>query len=161
MDIFNEIMPGKHQIHKKRQSARVTDEAMIAPHNGTITEAGVRTNIEVGIRYIAAWLCGRGAVPIHNLMEDAATAEISRTQIWQWLRHGASVEMEGGYRETLSKRLYSRLFAEEVSALQSELGEADFEKGRFPEAAELFNTTASGIDLPEFLTIPAYDILEK
>ena len=161
MDIFNEIMPGKHQIHKKRQSARVTDEAMIAPHTGKITEAGVRTNIEVGIRYIAAWLCGRGAVPIHNLMEDAATAEISRAQIWQWLHHGASVEMEGGFRETLSKRLYDRLFAEEVTALQSELGEADFDKGRFPEAAELFNATASGDVLPEFLTIPAYDILEK
>lgn len=161
MEIFDEIMPGKHQIHKKRQSPRVSDEAMIAPHTGKITEAGVRTNIEVGIRYIAAWLCGRGAVPIHNLMEDAATAEISRTQIWQWLHHGASVEMDGDFRETLTKRLYDRLFAEEVSALQSELGEADFEKGRFPEAAELFNATASGENLPEFLTIPAYDILEK
>ena len=94
-------------------------------------------------------------------MEDAATAEISRAQIWQWLHHGASVEMEGGYRETLSKRLYDRLFAEEVSALQSETGEAAFKEGRFPEAAELFNTTASGDTLPEFLTIPAYEILEK
>ena len=81
MEVFDAEMPSKHQIHKKRQTQRVTDEAMLAPHSGTVTEAGVRTNIEVGIRYIAAWLCGPGAVPIHNLMEDAATAEISRSQI--------------------------------------------------------------------------------
>ena len=94
MDAFDSEMSGSNQILKKRQYPRVSDEAMLAPHKGTITEAGVRTNIEVGIRYIAAWLCGKGAVPIHNLMEDAATAEISRTQIWQWLRHGATVQME-------------------------------------------------------------------
>lgn len=160
LDVFDDIMPAKHQIHKKRQSPRVTDEAMIAPHSGTITEAGVRTNIDVGIRYIAAWLTGRGAVPIHNLMEDAATAEISRTQIWQWLSHGASVEMEGGYRETLTDRLYARLFAEQVSALQTELGEEAFAEGRFEEAAKLFTETATAKILPDFLTLPAYDLLK-
>ncbi|MEP1229394.1 MAG: malate synthase A, partial [Litorimonas sp.] len=121
--------------------------------------SGVRTNIEVGIRYIAAWLCGRGAVPIHNLMEDAATAEISRAQIWQWLRHSAPVQMEGGFSETMSERLYKRLFAEEVTALKSELGDA-YISGRFEEAATIFTQTASGATLPEFLTIPAYAILE-
>jgi len=115
MEVFDAEMPSKHQIHKKRQTQRVTDEAMLAPHSGTVTEAGVRTNIEVGIRYIAAWLCGRGAVPIHNLMEDAATAEISRSQIWQWLVHGATVQMEGGFTETLTQRLYERLYNEEVN----------------------------------------------
>jgi len=160
MDVFDAEMPSKHQIHKKRQTPRITDEAMISPHSGTITEAGVRTNIEVGIRYIAAWLCGRGAVPIHNLMEDAATAEISRAQIWQWLRHGASVEMEGGYKETLTTRLYQRLFGEEIAKLQTELGETAYAEQRFPEAAEIFTATATAEDLPEFLTIPAYNILE-
>ncbi|RKQ71994.1 malate synthase [Litorimonas taeanensis] len=159
MDVFNDIMPSKHQIHKKRQTPRVSDEAMIAPHSGTITEAGVRTNIEVGIRYIAAWLMGRGAVPIHNLMEDAATAEISRAQIWQWLAHGASVEMEGGYRETLTRRLYDRLFDEEVKALKSELGDA-YTENRFDDAAKIFTETATAQILPEFLTIPAYDLLK-
>jgi malate synthase len=160
MDVFNDIMPAKHQIHKKRQSARVSDEDMLFPHSGTVTEAGVRTNIEVGIRYIAAWLCGRGAVPIHNLMEDAATAEISRTQIWQWLHHSANVEMEGGFKETLTDRLYQRLFNEEIVKLKSELGEDSYAIQRFPEAADIFTQTATADFLPDFLTLPAYNILE-
>ncbi len=159
MDVFDAEMLGRNQVIKKRQYPRVSDDAMIAPHKGTITEAGVRTNIEVAIRYIAAWLCGRGAVPIHNLMEDAATAEISRAQIWQWLRHGASVEMEGGFTETLTQRLYERLFKEEIAALQSELG-PEYVAGRFDEAAQIFTQTAAGETLPDFLTIPAYAILE-
>lgn len=160
MKVFDEVMPAKHQIHKKQQTLRISDADMIAPHTGTITEAGVRTNIEVGIRYIAAWLCGRGAVPIHNLMEDAATAEISRTQIWQWLRHGASVDMEGGFSETLTARLYERLFNEEIKALRAELGADGYKAGRFVEAADIFTQTATASELPEFLTIPAYEILE-
>jgi malate synthase len=159
MDVFDAEMPSKHQIHKKRQFPRISDTAMLAAHSGTVTEAGVRTNIEVGIRYIAAWLCGRGAVPIHNLMEDAATAEISRAQIWQWLAHGANVAMEGGFKETLTPRLYERLFGEEIAALKSELGE-NYTAQRFPEAAEIFNASATARVLPDFLTIPAYDILE-
>jgi len=159
-EVFDAEMSSKHQIHKKRQFPRISDEAMLSPHSGSVTEAGVRTNIEVGIRYIAAWLCGRGAVPIHNLMEDAATAEISRSQIWQWLAHSASVQMEGGYPETMSKRLYERLFNEELKALATELGPDAFAKGRFPEAADLFTQTATAQILPEFLTIPAYSLLE-
>ena len=93
-------------------------------------------------------------------MEDAATAEISRTQIWQWLRHGAEIEMEGGSKEVLTQRLYERLFTEELHALKTELGEG-FETGRFPEAAGIFTLTATGETLPDFLTIPAYDILEQ
>ena len=161
MEVFDAEMPSKHQIHKKRQTQRVTDEAMLAPHSGTVTEAGVRTNIEVGIRYIAAWLCGRGAVPIHNLMEDAATAEISRSQIWQWLAHGATVQMEGGFTETLTQRLYERLYNEEVKKLSAELGPVAFAEGRFVEASQIFTQTATAQVLPDFLTIPAYEILEK
>lgn len=161
MEVFDAEMPSKHQIHKKRQSPRITDEALLSPHSGTVTEAGVRTNIEVGIRYIAAWLCGRGAVPIHNLMEDAATAEISRSQIWQWLAHGATVQMQGGFTETLTTRLYERLYNEELGKLASELGPEGFAQGRFPEAAQIFTETATAQVLPDFLTIPAYEILEK
>ena len=161
MEVFDAEIPSKHQIHKKRQTQRVTDEAMLAPHSGTVTEAGVRTNIEVGIRYIAAWLCGRGAVPIHNLMEDAATAEISRSQIWQWLVHGATVQMEGGFTETLTQRLYERLYNEEVKKLSAELGPVAFAEGRFVEASQIFTQTATAQVLPDFLTIPAYEILEK
>ena len=160
MEVFDTEMPSKHQIHKKRQAQRVTNEAMLAAHSGTVTEAGVRTNIDVGIRYIAAWLCGRGAVPIHNLMEDAATAEISRSQIWQWLAHGATVQMKGGFTETLTQRLYERLYNEELGKLASELGPEAFAKGRFDEAAKLFTETATAQILPDFLTIPAYEILE-
>lgn len=160
MAVFDKHMPSKHQIHKKRQQPSVSDAAMLAPHQGTITEAGVRTNIEVGIRYIAAWLCGRGAVPIHNLMEDAATAEISRAQIWQWLAHGASVTMDGDFRETMTPRLYARLFGEEIAKLKAELGEDGFATGRFQEAADIFNDSATAAVLPDFLTIPAYSILE-
>ncbi|GHB02728.1 malate synthase [Algimonas arctica] len=159
-ETFDAHMSGKHQITKQRQSPRISDDALLEPHTGTITEAGLRTNIEVGIRYIAAWLCGRGAVPIHGLMEDAATAEISRAQIWQWLRHGAEVQLEDGSKERMSSALYTRTFDSVFAALQTELGRDAFIEGRFPEAARLFTQTATSADLPEFLTIPAYAILE-
>ncbi len=159
MEAFDADMPAKNQILKKRQYPRISDAAMLTPHEGSISEAGVRTNIEVGIRYIAAWLCGRGAVPIHNLMEDAATAEISRTQIWQWLRHGADISMPDGSTEIMTSGLFDRIFNEEIAALKSELGE-NYQTGRFDEAAKLFTQTATGETLPEFLTIPAYEILE-
>jgi len=149
MDVFDAVMPSKHQIHKKRQSPRVSDAAMIKPHSGTVT-----------IRYTAAWLCGRGAVPIHNLMEDAATAEISRTQIWQWLRHGATIHMDDGTQTTMSSTLYTKIYDEVFAQLTSELGSDAFISGRYPEAAKLFTRTATSADLPEFLTLSAYDILE-
>ena len=161
MNVFDKEMPSKHQILKKRQSPRITDKAMLSPHRGSVTEKGVRTNIEVGIKYIAAWLSGKGAVPIHNLMEDAATAEISRSQIWQWLTHRATVKMEGGYSETLTRRLYDRLYNEEIMKITEELGVESYNKGRFPEAAELFTKSATAQVLPSFLTIPAYQILEN
>jgi len=159
-DVFDDIMPAKHQILKNRQSPRVTDEAMLTPHTGTVTEAGIRTNIDVGIRYIAAWLCGRGAVPIHNLMEDAATAEISRSQIWQWLTHAAIVEMADGSSRKMDIGLYNRIIEEETASLEKELGKATFIAGRYHEAATIFTSTSTADILPDFLTLPAYNILE-
>lgn len=161
MEVFDAEMPRANQILAQRQSPTITAESLLSPHTGTITEAGIRTNISVGIQYTAAWLCGRGAVPIHNLMEDAATAEISRAQIWQWIRHGASVEMADGSSETMSSALYRRIFDEEIEALKSELGSEAFVQGRYPEAAKVFTESATSADLPTFLTIPAYEILEK
>ena len=147
-------MTGPHQIKKKVQHKRISDEALLAPHSGEITEAGVRTNISVGIEYIAAWLGGRGAVPINNLMEDAATAEISRAQIWQWLRHGADVLMDDGSRVPMTAKLFERLFAEEMEPLRErEIPELD-------DAATVFRATATSSDFVPFLTLPAYDILE-
>ena len=161
MEVFDDEMPSKHQIHKKRAYARISDEAMLSPHTGTITEAGIRTNISVGVQYTAAWLCGRGAVPIHNLMEDAATAEISRTQIWQWLRHKATAEMADGSTATVNSALIDRLFKEELGSLKAEMGSDAYIAGRVPEAAKVFEKASTAVDLPEFLTLPAYDILEK
>ena len=147
-------MTGPHQIKKKVQHKRISDEALLAPHSGEITEAGVRTNISVGIEYIAAWLGGRGAVPINNLMEDAATAEISRAQIWQWLRHGADVLMDDGSRVPMTAKLFERLFAEEMEPLRErDIPELD-------DAATVFRATATSSDFVPFLTLPAYDILE-
>ena len=161
MEVFDAEMPKKHQIHSKRAYPRISDEAMLSPHSGTITEAGIRTNISVGVQYTAAWLCGRGAVPIHNLMEDAATAEISRTQLWQWLRHKASAEMADGSNVVVNSDLIDRLFREEMDAIKNDLGADAYIAGRFPEAAKVFEKASTAVDLPEFLTLPAYDILEK
>ncbi|MFT3691411.1 malate synthase A [Paenirhodobacter sp.] len=113
-EIFDAEMPGPNQIRKPRQDWRIVPAMLLKPHQGQVTEAGVRLNIEVAIEYLANWLQGRGAVPIHNMMEDAATAEISRAQLWQWIRHGAEVETAEGPR---------RLTADWVGALvQEEIG---------------------------------------
>jgi len=93
-------------------------------------------------------------------MEDAATAEISRTQIWQWLRHGATIHMDDGTQTTMSSTLYTKIYDEVFAQLTSELGSDAFISGRYPEAAKLFTRTATSADLPEFLTLSAYDILE-
>lgn len=161
MEVFDAAMPLANQILVQRQMPRITAESLLSPHKGAVTEAGLRTNISVGIQYIAAWLTGRGAVPIHNLMEDAATAEISRSQIWQWIRHGAQVDMANGTSEAMTSALYRKTADEEIAALKESLGTETFVSSRFPEAAKLFTETATSADLPDFLTLPAYDILEN
>ena len=161
MEVFDAAMPQKNQVLSQRQAPSITRESLLSPHSGTITEAGIRTNISVGIIYTAAWLCGRGAVPIHNLMEDAATAEISRSQIWQWIRHGAEAELADGSKVKVTSGLYRQLFDEEVEKLKAELGSNAYISGRYPEAAKLFTETATSADLPDFLTLPAYEILES
>jgi malate synthase len=136
-----------NQLDRRIESG-VTREDMLRLHDGPRTEAGVRENIRVGIRYIAAWLGGRGAVPLYNLMEDAATAEICRTQIWQWLRFEAALD-DG---RALTRPLFDALLAEEMAALAAE--------PRLEEARALFVDLILAEDLPEFLTIPAYMLID-
>ena len=153
--VFDEGMPTPNQLTRLRDDVRVTAEMMVQPPQGNRTEAGLRHNIRVGIQYVEAWLGGQGAVPIYNLMEDAATAEICRTQIWQWLHHGSALE-DG---RTVTRPLVERLTAEEFSRVRDEIGAKRFDGGRFEEARRLFLAVATSEELEEFLTLPAYQLL--
>jgi malate synthase len=141
-----EAMAGPNQLTKMPERLPCRDE-MLAMHEGPRTEAGARENIRVGVQYLAAWLGGKGAVPLYNLMEDAATAEISRTQLWQWLHFGA--ELDDG--RTFDRDLFDQLFDEEIGLLQ--------EVPDIQEAAELFREMVISDELVEFLTLPAYERL--
>jgi malate synthase len=154
--VFDEGMPGPNQVDRLREDVVASAAALIEPPRGTRTDAGLRHNIRVGIQYLEAWLGGQGAVPIYNLMEDAATAEISRTQIWQWLAHRATLD-DG---RTVTRPLVEQLIAEEFARVREEVGAARFDGGRFGEARTLFAEVATSNELQEFLTIPAYDLLE-
>ncbi|WP_082818785.1 malate synthase A [Bhargavaea cecembensis] len=147
------IGDGQNQVDRKREDVRVTGQDLLKVPEGTITEGGIRTNINVGIRYIAAWLCGSGAVPINNLMEDAATAEISRSQIWQWIRH-PEARLDDG-RE-ITESLFQQLLQEELWKIRKSAGSERFTEGRFQEAADLFKELTEDDDFEEFLTVPGY-----
>ena len=141
-------MPGPHQLNVQREAVRVTARDLLAVPEGDVTEAGLRTNVDVGIQYLESWLRGLGCVPIYNLMEDAATAEISRTQVWQWVRHG--VRLADGRPVTAA------LVVQTIAAELEKSGSG----GRFPLAAELFRSMTTAADCPEFLTKVAYDYLD-
>ena len=128
---------------------------MLEVHEGTRTVQGMRENIRVGVQYIEAWLRGRGAVPLYNLMEDAATAEISRSQIWQQLHFEAT--FDGGEKAT--KDLFETCLAEEMERVKGEIGADNYAAGRFPEAIELFRTLSTADELDAFLTLPAYKLI--
>jgi malate synthase len=148
-EIFDREMPQPNQIARKRQDVHVTARDLLAVPEGTITETGLRQNINVGIGYIEAWLRGTGCVPLYNLMEDAATAEISRAQVWQWTRHRAKLE-DG---RTVDVALCRDCVAEELSKLRRAAGPS----ARYDEAAQLFTELIEAPGFPEFLTLPAYD----
>jgi malate synthase len=152
-EIFNEFMPGSNQIKNKREDVNVSSEDLLTLPIGTITLEGLKTNIDVGIQYIEAWLRGNGCVPIYNLMEDAATAEISRTQVWQWLNNDNSA-LEDGSR--ISDELYSSLLAEQVENIREMVGEERFNKGAYRLAAEIFDSLVREKKFTEFLTLKAY-----
>jgi malate synthase len=149
-EIFDREMPRPNQIARKRQDVHVTASDLLAVPKGTITEAGLRQNLNVGIGYIEAWLRGTGCVPLYNLMEDAATAEISRAQVWQWIRHGA--QLDDG--RTIDRALCRKLLAEELAKLRASNGYRVY-----GQAAELFAKLTEAPAFAEFLTVPAYEMI--
>ena len=153
--IFDEHMPRPHQIEVAREAAGVTAEDLLRVPEGEITEAGLRQNVSIGVQYLEAWLGGNGCVPLYHLMEDAATAEISRTQIWQWTRHGAA--LADGRR--VSAELVAETLVEELAAIRETLGAERFDAGHFDEAARLFESLSTAARCGEFLTLPAYERL--
>jgi malate synthase len=123
---------------------------------GEITEAGLRTNIDVGIQYMANWLSGLGCVPIYNLMEDAATAEISRAQVWQWVHHADGILADG---RKVTLEMFREIMAEELGKIKKAVGEEHFTKGNYEKAAGLFDDIIAKQELEEFLTLSAYEHL--
>jgi malate synthase len=148
MEVFDRLMPQPNQLDKLRQDVETGRMDLLKVHDGTRTEAGLRENIRVGIQYIEAWLRGKGAVPLYNLMEDAATAEISRTQVWQWIKHGAALD-DG---RTVSREMVLGLIDDEMAKL-------DAASGQFPEAIRLFTELSTAPSCRDFLTVPAYEVL--
>ena len=157
MEIFNQEMKNANQIQEKKlDDLNVSEQDLLEVPQGAITEEGIRININVGLQYLSSWLSGQGAAPIHNLMEDVATAEISRAQLWQWIRHPKGI-LDDGRRMTIE--LYEKLKQEELTKLKNQLGDTLYTKRRFTEAVQLFDQLIKDDQFTEFLTIPGYKIL--
>ena len=152
---FNKHMPTPNQLHVTREDINILEEDLVEIPKGTVTEAGIRKNINVGILYTESWLRGYGAVALYNLMEDAATAEISRTQVWQWLKH--EVVLEDGRK--FNRELYNNLLTDETEKIFKEYDEETLENRRFKLAIELFDKLVLSEKFEEFLTLPAYQYL--
>ncbi|HSF84997.1 MAG TPA: malate synthase A [Acidimicrobiia bacterium] len=158
-DIFDAALGDRpNQIERQRPDVAVTAADLLNTDvpGGEITEAGVRTNVDVAIQYIASWLRGNGAAAIYNLMEDAATAEISRSQIWQWVTNGAT--LPDGTK--VGPDFVRKIAEQEMARMREEFGEEIFDNGKFVEAGRLFEEVALSPDFPEFLTLPAYEMLD-
>ena len=157
MEVFNKALGERqNQLDVSREDdAPITAEELLAPCDGERTEEGMRANIRVAVQYIEAWISGNGCVPIYGLMEDAATAEISRTSIWQWIHHQKT--LSNG--KAVTKALFRQMLAEELEVVKQELGDARFESGRFEEAARLMEQITTSDDLIDFLTLPGYRLL--
>ncbi len=149
---FAEVTTEPNQLDRLREDVRVTAEQLIAPPTGQRTEAGLRLNVRVGIQYLEAWLGGNGCVPLYYLMEDAATAEISRAQVWQWRKHAAALA-DG---RIVDADLIRTIVGEEMQTIHAEVGDARFEGGRFELARDLFLELALADELADFLTLGAY-----
>jgi malate synthase len=157
LEAFDAKMKSANQIDRKREDVTInaSDLLQFEPSE-PITEAGLRTNVSVGVQYLEAWLRGSGAVPIFNLMEDAATAEISRAQLWQWIRHPKGVLVDG---RKVTKALFEEVLAEELDKIESTGGRERFQGGRFGDAANLFSQLTTNDEFVDFLTLPGYDQL--
>jgi malate synthase len=154
-EVFDAYMPTPNQIDKLN-AARVLASDLLAVPKGNITQQGLEQNIDVGIQYLEAWLGGNGCVPIYNLMEDAATAEISRAQLWQWAHHGA--KMNDGTVLTVDKIVNS--IPSVLERLRGQLGAARFDSGHFDRASEIFRDLTKSGEFPEFLTLEAYKYID-
>ena len=147
-------MHGPNQLDVTRDDVQITADDLLEVPTGEITDTGLRHNIRVGIQYLAAWLEGFGCVPLYNLMEDAATAEICRSQIWQWIHFDVRTR-EG----LVISEVFDDVLDQELSGIKKELGSARFASGMLDAAAKLFSDMAKKEEFDEFLTIPAYDYL--
>jgi malate synthase len=156
MEIFDKHMPGPNQLHRLREDVEVSAADLLKVPEGEITEAGLRSNISIGIQYMAAWLGGNGCVPLYNLMEDAATAEIARAQVWQWIRHGGV--LADGRQVTYA--LYEQLRDEELAKIKEEVGEERFSSGNYREAARLLDRITAEQHCMDFLTLVAYEAID-
>lgn len=155
MQIFNENMPTPNQISRQRDDFDCSASDLLQVPNDTITEGGLRHNINVGILYIESWLRGNGAAAIYNLMEDAATAEISRTQVWQWIKNASKLE-DG---RTVTYELYRQVLPSELDKIKAYVGEEAYENGKFEQAIALFDELVKSETFIDFLTLPAYDMI--
>jgi malate synthase len=155
-EVFDEYMPEKNQIDVQIDE-EFTQEDLLEVPEGTITEEGLRTNLHVGLQYLGAWLAGNGCVPIFNKMEDAATAEISRTQVWHWIHHPQGVLEDG---RDVDEELFRQLLEEEHEKLRDKLGEELYKTGRFDLAEDLYIELATNDEFIEFLTLPGYEYLD-
>jgi malate synthase len=154
LEAFAAHMHGPNNLQRFHE-VKITAAMLLEPLNGPITEKGVRWNLHVGVRYLEAWLGGSGAEPIHNLMEDLATSEISRSQLWQWLRFGAKLD-DG---RPITGALYDDLLAQELQAIRAEYGPERYDGGHFKAAVELFMKMSKSPTFDEFLSLPAYELL--
>jgi len=150
---FDAVMKGANQIARKRQDVHISAADLIVVPEGTKTETGLRQNVAVGIGYVEAWLRGTGCVPLFNLMEDAATAEISRAQVWQWVRHGQTLQ-DG---RPVTKELVREIVREENDKVKAAMGEEAYASGRYEDAAQLMIELVEQPAFEEFLTLPAYE----
>ncbi len=154
---FDARMPKANQIHRKREDVHVTAHDLLTVPAGRITERGLRHNLDVGIRYLGSWLAGSGCVPIYDLMEDAATAEISRAQIWQWIHHDNGVLDDG---RPVTAELVRAMLVDELDRVRKTLGPAAFAAGRHERAAELIEQIVTREDFEEFMTLVGYGELD-
>ncbi|MBV8305947.1 MAG: malate synthase A, partial [Gammaproteobacteria bacterium] len=154
-EAFDEIMSGRNQLAVRREDVTVSARDLLSVPEGAITEEGLRGCIRVGVQYLESWLRGNGCVPLYHLMEDAATAEICRAQLWQWLHHGARTS--DGAAITVTR--FDRLLMEELGRIHEEVGAERLSAGVFPTAARLFEQMTKSDSFDEFLTLPAYELI--
>lgn len=152
MTVFDKYMPNENQIHVKREDVHVTEKDLLEIPKGTITEEGVRKNISISVLYIASWLNGQGAAALHHLMEDAATAEISRSQLWQWLKNEVVLDNQ----KVLNEKYYHRMAMEEFEKIRKLVGDENHEKQKYRLAEQLLDILVVNDNFIEFLTILGY-----